>query len=154
VLLEQGLAGLRRDVFFTFGGSEWSGYLSIVKRRSRCKGKRTACWLGLLVGKGGDGGDGEGQARMGKRFMLSGHGWWWARWKVRAERPADGSTAGTHNHNHSRLMMGSTVAAALARQPETEGRPLTVDGFWPRERAMTQQQQQCAIRRATSCERT
>lgn len=31
MLLEQGLAGLGRDVLLTLGGSEWSGYLSIVK---------------------------------------------------------------------------------------------------------------------------
>ena len=66
MLLEQGLAGLGRDVLLTLGGSEWSGYGSIVKRCGRCKRKRSACWLGLLVGKGGEGGEGESQGRMSR----------------------------------------------------------------------------------------
>jgi hypothetical protein len=49
--------------------------------------------------------------------------------------------------------MRSTMAAALARHPETEGRQLTSGEALPRETAMTQEQ--CASsRRATSCERT
>ena len=49
--------------------------------------------------------------------------------------------------------MRSTIAAALARHPETEGRQFPSGEAWPREMAMTRGHY-ASSRRATSCERT